>query len=489
MNNISVGNNPLAAPLLGNVVQHAPVQAPQHANGNGAVVAVQGPALNGAIVGAGNGNARQDALGAADRAKAFFSALGQPFRALGEQMRSAGASIKNLFNQAAREAKLDTKYRLDNATMVRELGKPMGANSLALNQTAMTKVFQHARDMGCDLDPRQLRQLVATGERLAAALQADIQGGGNSPLTVRDDNGNAHQVASGMHTTRALSWYMMAVGALQDVAREAAGVEGYSNMPTNGAFVMKDPGNRTYNFLNQAPTSASRMSSHFNERSAADGKHRLLGLIPTLTKPAQRGIEDYRNLLPGQGGTILFDKLRAGDDSQELFVKFEHGGCPPYFSGRESHEGIGAPIGRFFAAFGRNIGHAFSFASSRGADGAVEGRRQEHVYKGVLKDTVHTPFKELLKSAKESGLDLGTSSKAILKDVQKLGLLVVHGMVQRIADQAQATGNQGVLDQALALQDAIGTEMKKLGLVSDQYGIDRRGAEVHISLDPALHPV
>src|SRR5690606_19728304 len=120
----------------------------------------------------------------------------------------------------------DAKYRLDNAGMVRALGQPMGANSLALNQAAMTKVFQHARDMGCELAPQQLRQLVATGERLAVALQADVQGGGNSPLAVLDNNGNTHQVSSGMHTTRALSWYMMAVGALQDVAREAAGVDG-----------------------------------------------------------------------------------------------------------------------------------------------------------------------------------------------------------------------------------------------------------------------
>lgn len=498
--NISVGN-PLAAPLLGDIAQDAAaVQAPPQAHANGAVVAVRGPALNGAIVGAGNGNARQAALGIADRAKAFFSAMGQPFKALGEQMRSMGTSLKNAFSHAAREQKLDAKYRLDNAGMVRALGQPMGENSIARNDAAMTKVFQHARNMGCELDPRQLRQLVATGERLATTLQADIQGSGNSPLTVLDNDGNPHQVSSGIHTTRALSWYMMAVGALQDVAREAAGVEGHSNMPTNGSFVMKDPGNRTYNFLNQAPTAASRMSSHFNERSditrgqgfsgfitTLRESHKAFGFIPTF-KPAQRGIEDYRNMLPGQGGAMLFDKLLAGDGSQELFVKFEHGGCPPYFSARESHEGVGASIGRFFGAIGRNAGHVFSFASTRGADGAVEGRRQEHVFKGVLRDTVHTPFKELVQSAKGSGLDLGASSRAISNNVEKFGMPTVHAMVQQIADQAQAVGNQALVDQARALQDSIRTEMDKLGAASEHYGIDRRGAEVHISLDPALHP-
>jgi len=484
---ISVGN-PLGAPLLGDIAQNAaPLQAPPQANAHGAVVAVQGPALNGAIVGAGNGNARQEALGVADRAKAFFSALGQPFKALGEQMRSMGTSIRNLFDHAAREQKLDAKYRLDNAGTIRALGQPMGSHSLARDEATMTKVFQHARNMGCELDPRQLRQLVATGERLAAALQADIQGSGDSPLTVLDNDGNAHQVSSGIHTTRALSWYMMAVGARQDVAREAAGVEGLSNMPTNGSFVMKDPGNRTYNFLSQAPTAASRMSSHFAERSDAPETHRLLGLIPT-SKPSQRGIEDYRNLLPGQGGTMLFDRLRAGDGSQELFVKFEHGGCPPYFSARETHEGAGASIGRFFGAISRNVGHAFSFLSTRGADGAVEGRRQEHVYKGVLKDTVHIPFRDLVKNAKESGLDLGVSSKAIEKSVHKFGMPSVHAMVQRIADQARTAGRQDIVDQARTLQDGIRTEMQRLGAASEHYGIERRGAEVHISLDPALHP-
>ena len=499
--NISVGN-PLAAPLLGDIAQEAAaVQAPAQANAHGAVVAVQGPALNGAIVGAGNGQARQAALGGADRAKAFFAALGQPFKALGEQMRSMGTSISNIFNHAAREQRLDAKYRLDNAGMVRALGQPMGQHSIARNEAVMTKVFQHARDMGCDLDPRQLRQLVATGERLAAALQADIQGSGNSPLTVLDNDGNAHQVSSGIHTTRSLSWYMMSVGALQDVAREAAGIEGHGSMPTNGSFVMKDPGNRTYNFLSQAPTAASRMSSHFNERSDVSRdpgvlgfftnmakRHLALGFIPTF-KPAQRGIEDYRNMLPGQGGAMLFDKLRAGDGSKELFVKFEHGGCPPYFGGLERHEGFGAFTGRFFGALVRNVGHAFSFASTRGADGAVEGRRQEHVYKGVLKNTVHMPFKELVQNAKRSGLDLGASSRAISNNVEKFGMPTVHAMVQQIADQAQDGGHQAIVDQARELQDNIRSEMKKLGIASDQYDIERRGAEVHISLDPALHPL
>jgi hypothetical protein len=235
--------------------------------------------------------------------------------------------------------------------------------------------------------------------------------------------------------------------------------------------------------MSQAPTVGSRMSTHFNERSGTQEQHKIAGLFPS-GKPAQRGIEDFRGMLPGQGGTILFDKLNARDGAQELFVKFEHGGCPPYFGGLEKHEGVSTAISRFFPALSRNIGHAFSFLESRGSGGSVEGRRQEHVYKGLLKDSVYTPFMSLVKLAEKEGVNLGQNAKSIGKSVQKTGLPVLHEMLDRIIEKANEQGKPGVAEEATRVRASVQEALSQLGRQSDQYGIERRGAEVHIELDP-----
>lgn len=436
-------------------------------------VHVQHGPLSGHTVKVGDGAERNRNLSLGESAKSFFKALAEPFLALGR-------GIKDFFSTESREARLDKAYAARNAQMVQALATPM-PNSVLGEKGVLDKLEAHAKSLHSPLSRQQIQELVATGERLVVALRDAPNG--NSPLSIKGGDGQQYTVDSGIHTTRALSWYMMAMGALQDVRRDEAQLNTPSSMPTNGSFLMKDPGNRIYQFMAQAPTSCSRMSTHFNERSSTDSQHKIIGLFPT-GKPAQRGIEDFRGMLPGQGGSILFDKLHGRNGSQELFVKFEHAGCPPYFGGLENHEGVGTAISRFFPALSRNLGHALSFLKTRGGEEPIEGRRQEHIYKGLLKKTVYTPFMNLVKLAEQQGMNLGQDAKSIAKSIHKTGLPVVHKMLDLIAKQALEQGKPDVAKEAETVRQKVGEALLELGWQSDRFDIERRGGEVHIELDP-----
>jgi hypothetical protein len=378
--------------------------------------------------------------------------------------------LPRLINQHALEPRADARFEHANGAALASLRKP-APGSLALSADVMGRVEAHARAQGTPLTPAKLTELVAVGENLAHRLAND------------EDPG----IASGQYTTRALAWFMMAEAAKQDGVRATAGASG-SDMVTSGSFVMKDPGNKVYNFLASAPTAASRMSTHFEERVGHGDKHLAMGFIPT-GKPAQRGIEDYQNMLPGSGGTMLFDRLAARNGGEELFVKFESVGCPPYFNATEPHHGTGQAVARFFSALDRNIGHATDFAGSLmekfksgPADPSVV-KRQEHVYKGVLKNTISEPFAQLVKQAVRSGV-IDADCKALGKSVHKLGLPFIEEALNRIQDAATTNDNSSILTQVMSLRRAISDESARLGLASDQHGIERRGAEVHISIDP-----
>ena len=356
---------------------------------------------------------------------------------------------------------------------------------LAARAAVMDRLEQHAQAQGTSLGRDELRQMVALGERIAGALtHGEVDANNPGQLTLDVGDGQMVTVSSNTATTRALAWFMMAGAANQDAVREAMGdASGTSDMVTNGSFLMKDEGNRVFNFMSAAQTCTARISTHFNER--ADHAHVHTGLIGK-GQPVQQGIEDFSNLMPGQGGAMLFDKVKGAGGSQELFVKIEQVGCPALFR-KEAHEGgVGKSISRFFSAIGRNIKHTLNFLNTRsqGAAGGAEVRRQEHVFKGVLKESVAKPFAELMDSARQAGL-VGEDAKAIGKSIKKLGLPFLMETLAQVHQQASREGNMGLVGQVEGLYAQIDNEMTRLGLASDQHGVARRGAEVHISLDPA----
>lgn len=452
--------------------------------------------LAGRTIAQGNGEQREQTVSTADKAKSAFKMIGKvlggiiaaPF-AIGLGAVAAGALlaakaisfIPKLVNEKLLEPRAEAQFKAANDPMIRDLATPM-QNGVLSKEGVMAKLVTHAGNTGRPVSQQEIQDMVNTGERIAKALREE-PGGGHLPLMVTV-NGQQHQVSANTYMARCVGWYMMAQAASQDVDRAALhGDTRTSDMATSGSFAMKDPGNRMYNFLNSAPTAAPRMSTHFEERVDHTHKHKIVGLIPT-SKPEQRGIEDYQSKMPGQGGTMLFDKLKPGetDGVPELFVKFESVGCPPYFKS-EPHMGVGQKIARFFGALDRNIGHATNFLKSLGnhGGGANVVSRQEHVYKGVLKNTVNAGFKTLVDNAIASGV-IDANAKAVGKSVHKFGLPYVQDAIATIQQSARALGNQQIAQECNDMIDTINREGVKLGFVSDQHEIVRRGAEAHISI-------
>ena len=396
----------------------------------------------------------------------------------------ASSGVSSDERNQAREKRAEKRYVQSNRTMIRALCTPQG-RSISRNVGVMDRLKAHAELTGKQMSRKEIMSLVVAGENIAKALQDPVNAGGGSPLALTV-NGATHQVASNTFTARALGWYMMASAASQDVVRNALGDTSTSDMTTSGSYIMKDPGQRIYKFLNAAPTAAARMSTHFEERLGHQNEHYVLGFIPTFGKSAQKGIEDFQSRMPGQGGTMLFDTLRPdAHGTPELFVKFESAGCPPYFSA-ESHHGFKDIVTRFFASLERNIHHCVNFQNSKntsGTEASTTVSRQEHMYKGTLAPSF-AAVQSLIEDASASGLVERSAVSGAARSMKKLGVSAGLKAVHHVGLLAQNQGNQIMATKARSVGSMILSELDRLGLASDHHDIVRRGAEAHISLNP-----
>lgn len=419
-------------------------------------------ALGGREIGAGRGEQRS-AVGE------FFSGIKDAFT----KFFGVGRHADSLVNHARANPQLAT------------LTQPRAGSPL-LEPAILNRLAAHGAQSGSKATPAQILAFAAAGERIAAALaQATPEQARSGTLMV-----DGVEVKSSVFTTRALTWHLMTQAACLDEERGIDSGHANSSMVTSGTMVMADPDNKLFNFLNAAPTSYGRVSTHFRER-AVDGASHFLG------KPVQRGIEDYQNLMPGQNASLLFDRIKPSADGvnagkntpDQLFIKLEHAGTPPFWRVTESHEGLSHSVRNAFSAIGRFIAHTFSFAQSRNAENnATEGVvRQEHVYKGRLKETVADPYIAALNQLHEAGVLDADSRDSMEKEVKKHGLPRIEArLTEFLGDQSRGIRGDdripdGVRDTLLGVRTAIQTSHDALG---DDYGIERRGVEVHLSYLP-----
>ena len=106
--------------------------------------------------------------------------------------------------------------------------------------------------------------------------------------------------------------------------------------------------------------------------------------------------------------------------------------------------------------------------------------RMEHAYKGTFKN-LYQEFSALAKDAHDQGL-VDENAKAIGKSVHKFGLPSLKYYLGEICKVAQYSANDNIRQRAQELLDQVQVESARLGAVSDRYGIERRGAEVHLQL-------
>jgi hypothetical protein len=104
----------------------------------------------------------------------------------------------------------------------------------------------------------------------------------------------------------------------------------------------------------------------------------------------------------------------------------------------------------------------------------------EHAYKGTFK-ALYQEFSALAKDAHDQGL-VDENAKAIGKSVHKFGLPSLKHYLGEIRKAAQGMANESIEQRAKYLLDQVQAESERLGAVSDRYGIERRGAEVHLQL-------
>lgn len=483
--NPGIGPRPIVGRVSASEVQAAPagqaVQAP-HAS-----------ALRGKEIRVGDGQERNNTVSLGQKARGFFAKALKGFAFVvgipvaGSILIGLGVTviaiksinlIGRLANKKIFEPRAERKYRQANADVVKALETPR-PGSVLNKEGVRGKLSIHRDNCATPVSDKEIAAMVTMGENIAAALQ---QGDGSLPLIF-----DGKEVTSNTYTTRALAWYMMALAARQDLDRLDAGQQGTSDMVTAGSMLMKDPGGAMHRFMSSAPTASSRMSTHFAERTGHDEKHKTLGLIPT-GKPRQRGIEDYAGKLPGEGGAILFDKLK--DDV--LFVKIEPCGCPPYFQQEPGQGAVGpaAGISRFFHALDRNIDHSLSFVHTRLA-GPDENQvvRQEHLHKGTLKATVDKEFNALVETAIAGGIIEG-DAKAIGKSAHKFGMSYVTAAIKQIreaaahhavsgGDEALAARCVNLMNQCDEVLQLTRDETQRAGIVE---GIERRGFETHLAI-------
>ncbi|MEC4720749.1 hypothetical protein RY831_16415 [Noviherbaspirillum sp. CPCC 100848] len=424
---------------------------------------------------------------------------------------AAFAKIKDLFNRQTQIGEVRTPTESSPLLEARVSGKSTAgvtpkandyvtalstpkADSRILDARVVDKLMTHARQVGSPVSEQQVKEFVAVGERLLDSIRSADTGATGRGITVRDDQGRDHQISSNLHTTRAISWALMAQAAERDLSAPNDGTERKGNMVTEGSIVMKDPGNKLFDFLNSAPTSYGRASTHFNERMPSDApKHKLFGT------PLQRGIEDYQNMMPGKKGSLLFSNINptsgAASRESEIFLKFEHGGTPDVFGS----------AGGGLAAIKRCLAHVVStIASRRSHDGPSEGvQRKEHVHKDGLKASVWKPFESIVAGLKAEGILSKSAAKEAMAGAKKHGMESIENRLQALLNgelpipkavkeklQLPESGSSvmdivspQLADQIRQLSAEMGSHRKALGdLETAAFGIGRRGAEVHLQI-------
>lgn len=332
--------------------------------------------------------------------------------------------------------------------------------------TAKLDTYREA--VGAKVSDAEMRAYINTGEHLVNAISRGDVEGGRITLTI---DGNPHTVESNTHTTRAIAWYLTAKTAEVEI------LSGGDHMVTKGSTVMKDPGNKLFEFLNAAPTSYSRISSHFNERAMPDSKiDKLSG------NPLQRGIEDFGDKLPGGKGALLFNKLH----NEELFMKFEHVGMPTVFrmSGHgDAHNTAGEKIGNAFKSLGRCIQHSMSFITSRfDTNAAGFGVHREHAHKDATRDAVFVPFSNVM--AHLEGAEAGQEDfpDQLVAQAKKFGTEFMDDILSDLSSGVFKVreGHEDAFKRDLALaQDSISAFRAEQG---PDFGAVRKGMESHVSL-------
>ena len=342
-----------------------------------------------------------------------------------------------------REQRAERRFQEQNAGMIAALSRPP-QDSIA-DRPGVRELLAQDIQRNTHGQPRmnvdEAVQMARIGQHIAQALANGAVLNANGRLPVEVD-GQRYEVKPGSFASRALAWHMTAAAANSTLLRQQQnpGQDLTSDVTNSGTFVMKDPGGRIYNFLNANPQVQGRVSTHFADRIDNDDKI-LLG-----RKAVQRGYDDYLGKLPGQGGALLFDKMKNG----ELFIKVEHAGCPGLLA-REGHHQARDIALRAPLAMNKWYEHTKSLkksmAEGQGAPavGAEDKHgKKERIDKGWLREQVGSPLKDALAIAEASGAITPKEAKRFYEGARKQGFDQVERVSNFLRGAAQGIPGSGL---------------------------------------------
>ena len=197
------------------------------------------------------------------------------------------------------------------------------------NTPLMQIMQQYAHDIGSNLSAQEIERYINIGEYLVRAItQGRLQE--DNKLRIPKENGGERIVQSNLETARAISWYLQAKGVMDHASPDLD-----PHLLNRGSMLVADQDSHLFRFLNSAPNTHGRISTHFNERSTSEpptlSTTGVLGKAGSLFSPsatAQRAIEDFSKRMPSGKGNMTFDRLQENDGTPLLFLKWETVGVP-----------------------------------------------------------------------------------------------------------------------------------------------------------------
>lgn len=224
-------------------------------------------------------------------------------------------------------AKVNESYLNANAHL-QSLFTPL-PNGVAKQEHIIEVLIAQAKESGQNVTPDQIRSWVALGERLVQALgsaESNTEQDGRV-IVVQDDKGNKVKVASSLYTIRTITWYVKAQALWHAAIREGDSTPSPEKMreitkanKDVTTFVVPDPNNKLFNFIQEAPSSYNDEGNLLNKKS---------GSKEVLTAQAGediqlRAINDVAKMLPNQNQGLVVNPLKAiGSGPKRLAIRLQ----------------------------------------------------------------------------------------------------------------------------------------------------------------------
>ena len=391
-----------------------------------------------------------------------------------------------------RASTMDTQFRTAHADVIKHLEK-VEEGSLAADKGVMSAVFAHAAAQKSPLKEHEIRQYVAAGQKAIAALHKDFSGH-NNLLRIEYDN-TSTLLPSSQYLTRAIAW-LIAARVAEAQIRSDLPTSAPNSLNADGEIIMPDPGHKLAKFLAAAPSATTltlpanaafeHVRTHKDESYNKDAVNIFKGIESSYDE-LQGCLDDARTFMPGAGGAMLFDSIKAGTrsgDIQALRVSFTHAQHTT-FERTDTHGAVAKD------SWLGNISQTLSRLWTRPAASRNEVRAASMDSKG-LKEAIADPYRQLMMdvgsagvvSPKVEGFLAEFNLRRAVDDLSKSFDQISYSVSRLLKDlKANASHPEAKAFEAraLALEKEIHVRQAAFG-DSTSPSINRVGAERHIVL-------